>query len=435
MARICRIGPLRCCTRGLSWFGALWMELWQKVHFSIQPAATPLCHPLPLLPSPASPKRCAAASQSLAHARHARCGAARRVWAALAHSEGPRAPLFTFHFSHTHAQHAHTLCSEVPPQRPWGALTRSIRCAHSLRCRTRVFSWFGAFSGALRPSFHLSPRTRSGPLFALCSLFLETHERNPPSATCYRSARLRRCWGHALRALKRICGRAVAAAFTTPSTTLSRPRPLLTHTTLPSLPLPPLPLPAPAAQDTARTCGAGSGVSASFPAAGGRAGGDVVAGACFWGACDFPLLGRGRWLLVAAGGSHAAHRLRRSVLCLQRASRFAGSLSSFPSTRLFSFSPPPPFFFLFCKGPAVRHVCSKKAKASRKTHNGVAVRHVCQYTHTTTKHKSNAHSLTHTTSNKHTLTLSYTHTPKHTHSSLFLLTHTTQHTTTHTVNG
>ena len=172
MARICRIGPLRCCTRGLSWFGALWVELWQKVHFSIQPAATPLWHPLPLLPSPASPKRCAAASQSLAHARHARCGAARRVWAALAHSEGPRAPLFTFHFSHTHAQHAHTLCSEVPPRRPWwGALTRSTRCTHSLRCRTRVFSWFGAFSGALRPSFHLSPRTRSGPLLHSAPFF------------------------------------------------------------------------------------------------------------------------------------------------------------------------------------------------------------------------------------------------------------------------
>ena len=343
----------------------------------------------------------------------------------------PHFSLFTFP---THTPNTHTLCSEVPPRRPWGALTRCTRCAHSLRCRTRVFSWFGAFSGALRPSFHLSPRTRSGPLFALCSLFLETHERNPPSATCYRSARLRRCWGHALRALKRICGRAVAAAFTTPSTTLSRPRPLLTHTTLPSLPLPPLPLLAPAVQDTARTCGAGPGVAASFPAAGGRAGGAVVAGACFWGACDFPLLGRGRWLLVAAGGSHAAHRLRRSVLCLQRASRFAGSLSSFPSTRLFSFSPPPPFFFLFCKGPAVRHVCSNKAKASRKTHNGVAVRHVCQYTHTT-KHKSNAHSHSLArqaiNTHSHSLTLkSHTHTlfslPPHPH-------HTT--TTTHTVNG
>ena len=341
----------------------------------------------------------------------------------------PHFSLFTFP---THTPNTHTLCSEVPPRRPWGALTRSTRCAHSLRCRTRVFSWFGAFSGALRPSFHLSPRTRSGPLFALCSLFLETHERNPPSATCYRSARLRRCWGHALRALKRICGRAVAAAFTTPSTTLSRPRPLLTHTTLPSLPLPPLPLLAPAVQDTARTCGAGPGVAASFPAAGGRAGGAVVAGACFWGACDFPLLGRGRWLLVAAGGSHAAHRLRRSVLCPQRASRFACSLSSFPSTRLFSFSPPPPFFFLFCKGPAVRHVCSNKAKASRKTHNGVAVRHVCQYTHTQQSTKAtHTHSLTRQAINTHshslTLTLPNTHTlPPHSH-------HTT--TTTHTVNG
>ena len=167
MARICRIGPLRCCTRGLSWFGALWVELWQKVHFSIQPAATPLCHPLPLLPSPASPKRCAAASQSLAHARHARCGAARRVWAALARSEGPRAPLFTFHFSHTHAQHTHPLLRSASAASLGGSHT-----LHTLRTlaavpHTRFQLVWSLFR---RPAAQFSPLTPHALWPTFCTL-------------------------------------------------------------------------------------------------------------------------------------------------------------------------------------------------------------------------------------------------------------------------